>query len=1792
MITPKLIVSSNQDSISFWLKTPGYYQGTTMSILVSTTDNQISSFSSTSLLQLASADITTTWTRHSASLSDYIGQDIHIAFKVVDSYGMRIMLDDIQGPTIFVPACPKPITLTASNPSVQGIDLGWIDDFGSLWNIQYMLSSQSDWSSSTLISGITNPYTFSNLDASTTYKVRVQSDCGEEQSDWSAPIVFSTSCVPITTLPYTENFDYYGTVAGSFPPCWSRPVLNTSTPFPSIVTTNHSSPASIQFQSFSSSDPTFLVTPQFDDDVNTLRVKFWAKAEHLTNSGRIEVGAMSDPTDISTFKPVASINPSTINWTQYEVQLNDTSITSMHKYIAFKHITVSSAYLYWIDDVVVDFIPSCPDVYGFVAQAATPTSVSVNWILAGDQGDGYNIAYEINPVSSFDPSTAIVLSIPSGVQLPYLVDGFYPGDTVWIAVQRGCSGAWTDAQRVILPASALTLPFISDFENPAINSKWILTNGTQANKWYIGAPGANGESGNGLYISNDGGINSSYNNSSSSTVYASLLLDLGDSPAFELSFDWLNQGEYGQDGIDVFLLPISEDLVAGTTLGSTYKLNTLRLTNQNTFQTYTKTLDNSYSNTLRQLVFAWRNDGSDGANPPARIDNISFLPLSCGMPYNLSMDSASYNGTSVHLSWEEPQVSNAWIIEYQKSGTPIWNQVEANTNPYTLTGLEQGTIYQARVRSICSVGDTSGVSNQIAIQTECLSLIVPTPIEEFTSVPPSICWTRKSGLLMENSTLLPVSTGWGHSSKVTPNNAKLNIFGTSRNHWLISPSIYLGDGSSPSQLEFDLFFTGYSNDLPASTNAIDDRFAVVVSTDNGLSWSQSNAIIWSNEVGAEKVLNNITNIPSHIVLPLINPQTDLPYTGNIKIEFYGESTILNGDNDIHIDNFEVRPYTLCTRPANIMASNITTTEATISFIEGDEAVSWEYVYGETNLLLNPSSGAPIALGQNTIQLTGLTSQTQYNIWIRSICGETTSDWSEIYTFTTQSLPASIPYICNFEDDTENLGWKRLQNGVNAWAVGTAAGNSNTSSGTKSYYISNDGGLTYGINAGMIYAYTYRDIDFGTQTSSFDLEFDWKCLGGEAGGYTMASLVVYLQDPATPISPNGLPSNQEYPLGMFNGETTWQTAQVPIENISGTKRLIFLYYDGNINATSPAAIDNISIQAQSCIKPTNIVASNITTTGAEISWTHPGADSYIVSYYTINNPSLVEQPALTSPLALNNLSQATEYIVGVMAICGLDTTDMSQTLSFATECYDGPISTFPWNEDFESGIICWSQEYNIGTTNWTNSSDDTSPHTGTGYASFFNTSGGKTKLISPILDLSGLTQPYISFWHTQEEWYGSQDELKVFYRLSPEDTWTELEHYTTNIPTYRLDSISLPNPSSTYQIAFEGFGDYGYGIGLDDISVYNSTIIPCIAPSNLVVLPEITTANITWTAAGQEDSWEIRLGTNGTPETTTTTTHTLTNLSPATDYTVYIRANCGQNYSPWISSDFTTNANPTPPIVTTSVPFSQITQTTAVFSATYVETFDPIQTKGFQYKETAANNWIEEEITEGNTPFTFTAISLTQNTEYEVRAYVGTDTYPRVYGEIITFITLSHIPPIVITEPVTNITQNSVDFNGFIQENTEPIEARGFEYKISTEEWTDAVDISAEGTTNITATASPLDNNFDYDVRAYARTLSGKTYGDILRFEILGLNDANGSEISVMIYPNPATSQTNLVINGISGETKIILSDVQGRVLKTIDTKPLSGQIEQSIDLNNLAKGVYYIRIQNTDINRTQKLIVK
>ena len=60
-----------------------------------------------------------------------------------------------------------------------------------------------------------------------------------------------------------------------------------------------------------------------------------------------------------------------------------------------------------------------------------------------------------------------------------------------------------------------------------------------------------------------------------------------------------------------------------------------------------------------------------------------------------------------------------------------------------------------------------------------------------------------------------------------------------------------------------------------------------------------------------------------------------------------------------------------------------------------------------------------------------------------------------------------------------------------------------------------------------------------------------------------------------------------------------------------------------------------------------------------------------------------------------------------------------------------------------------------------------------------------------------------------------------------------------------------------------------------------------------------------------------MGEDGEAVDVTATSHTFTELTAGTQYTAYVRANCGENYSSWVSVAFTTaGEGVVNPVVTT------------------------------------------------------------------------------------------------------------------------------------------------------------------------------------------------------------------------------------------------------------------------------------
>ena len=314
-------------------------------------------------------------------------------------------------------------------------------------------------------------------------------------------------------------------------------------------------------------------------------------------------------------------------------------------------------------------------------------------------------------------------------------------------------------------------------------------------------------------------------------------------------------------------------------------------------------------------------------------------------------------------------------------------------------------------------------------------------------------------------------------------------------------------------------------------------------------------------------------------------------------------------------------------------------------------------------------------------------------------------------------------------------------------------------------------------------------------------------------------------------------------------------------------------------------------------PAPVVTVNGTTENtATISYTGD-AESYELKYKATGDEDWTTETITENPYTIENLTPSTTYTLELRANCGEeDGMSSAGTASFTTACV--AITDFPYEEGFEAGLGCWTSETVVGIYDWTTSTsyNGTTVYQGTQFVAIPNGRNRVARLVSPIFNLSSAESPVLTFAHIQKEWSGDQDTLGLYYRTSADADWTYITSWNQNISDWTVETITLPEPSATYQIAFLGYGDWGYGAGVDAISIESGTTPEPVQPTvvtNAATEITLTSAtlngaitdegNQTITARGFE--WKLATATDYTTVTATgtTMTATLTGLTANTTY---------------------------------------------------------------------------------------------------------------------------------------------------------------------------------------------------------------------------------------------------------------------------------------------------------------------
>jgi PKD repeat protein len=91
---------------------------------------------------------------------------------------------------------------------------------------------------------------------------------------------------------------------------------------------------------------------------------------------------------------------------------------------------------------------------------------------------------------------------------------------------------------------------------------------------------------------------------------------------------------------------------------------------------------------------------------------------------------------------------------------------------------------------------------------------------------------------------------------------------------------------------------------------------------------------------------------------------------------------------------------------------------------------------------------------------------------------------------------------------------------------------------------------------------------------------------------------------------------------------------------------------------------------------------------------------------------------------------------------------------------------------------------------------------------------------------------------------------------------------------------------------------------------------------------------------------------------------------------------------------------------------------------------------------------------------------------------------------------------------------------------------------------------------------------------------------------IGPNSINDhfNEVQVIFYPNPVNDVLIIEINNLNEKATLTFIDVQGRIVKTVNLKPVNSKITGQIDLHDLPQGLYMLNLRNDSVYRSGRLV--
>lgn len=324
---------------------------------------------------------------------------------------------------------PESASITVRNDTItlcwQNPDNSTTQNYRVLYSTNYIwpgLPGHTDSDTATVFVSQDTSLTLIGLTPRTIYYFWVQPECSDS-SDWLFIGYTEALCPTGYDAPYYLDFTSgYPTLA--IPECWN--VLSTDALYSRPLIYNREFGGNLEFLGSNGASPNFIALPYIRLQSNNMMITILANTD--ADAGYLEVGYITDPTDMSGFVVLDSIHSEQTR--EFDIYTSSVPDSLDTIYIAFRYNARRHARIFTI---LIDEIPNCIRPFGITLDTAGHNFATLT--IDGDPTTLYEVRY--SNYNNVDSARSIIVSSPT-----FTIDSLQVLTTYYTWVRSLCGSVY------------------------------------------------------------------------------------------------------------------------------------------------------------------------------------------------------------------------------------------------------------------------------------------------------------------------------------------------------------------------------------------------------------------------------------------------------------------------------------------------------------------------------------------------------------------------------------------------------------------------------------------------------------------------------------------------------------------------------------------------------------------------------------------------------------------------------------------------------------------------------------------------------------------------------------------------------------------------------------------------------------------------------------------------------------------------------------------------------------------------------------------------------------------------------------------------------------------------------------------------------------------------------------------------------------------------------------------------------------------------------------------------------